>query len=282
LYEPSDGVLVIDAGTSAMRAVHVGRDGATSTVASAPWRIFKPDDASDFGRELEASEIAASLDSLLRAAEGRGRPAAIALTGQREGVAFLDERDSALFVSPNIDGRAASEGMAIDLACGERVYAVTGHLPALMQAPAKLAWLRANRPKVAIGPGNYTLDENVRLIMAGKPVAGRRTSDVEIRFWAADPKAEPPGPPYKIQVPDGFGTWAITCRPRTGILWVLTSGALRKIDYRNPAGVKETSITRGSSDDMPDEFREAVKRILTISNVPAEQITALLAGSAPD
>lgn len=33
---------------------------------------------------------------------------------------------------------------------------------------------------------------------------------------------------------------------------------------------------------MPDEFREAVKRILTISNVPAEKITALIAGSAPD
>ncbi|HEV3025466.1 MAG TPA: hypothetical protein VGX76_23505, partial [Pirellulales bacterium] len=136
----------------------------------------------------------------------------------------------------------------------------------------------ATRPKVAIGPGWYTLDDNVRLIIVGKPVAGRRTSDVEIRFWAADQKSEPPGPPYQIEVPDGFGTWAITCRPGTGILWVLTAGALRKIDYGDPAQMKETTIARGTGDEMPDEFREAVKRIMTIYNVPAEQIAALLEG----
>jgi beta-lactamase regulating signal transducer with metallopeptidase domain/WD40 repeat protein len=140
----------------------------------------------------------------------------------------------------------------------------------------------ANRPKVAIGPGRYSLDKNVRLIIVGKPVDGRRTSDVEIRFWGEKATGEPPGPPHKIEVPDGFGTWAFTCRPGTGVLWLLTKGAVRKIDYSNPGQVKETSITRGSRDDMPDEFREAVKRILTISNVPAEQITALMEGSAPD
>jgi hypothetical protein len=140
----------------------------------------------------------------------------------------------------------------------------------------------ANRPKVAIGPGRYTLDDHVRLIIVGKAVDGRRTSDAELRFWGEKATDDPPGPPYRIAVPDGFGTWAITCRPGTGILWVLTHGALRKIDYSNPAAVTETSIARGSGDDMPHEFRETVKRILSISNVPAAQIEVLINGSSPD
>jgi autoinducer 2 (AI-2) kinase len=149
LPDLADRVLVIDAGTSAMRAVNVRPDGAVSKVASVPWRVFKPADGSDFARELDATEIATSLADLMRTAAERGRPAGIALTGQRGGVVFLDEGDQALFVSPNIDGRAASEGMTIDSTHGQRIYAVTGHLPALMQAPTKLAWLRANRANVA-------------------------------------------------------------------------------------------------------------------------------------
>jgi Protein of unknown function (DUF1549) len=136
----------------------------------------------------------------------------------------------------------------------------------------------ANRPKVAVGPGSYTLDEHTRLIIVGRPVDGRRTSDVEIRFWAPEPNAQPPGKPYKIEVPDGFGTWAIACRPRTGILWVLSKGAVRRIDYSNPSEVKETTVNPAGGEGMPEEFRDAVKRILKIYNIPAADQEALLSG----
>lgn len=132
------------------------------------------------------------------------------------------------------------------------------------------------RPKVAIGPGSYTLDEHTRLIIVGRPIDGRRTSDVEIRFWAAAPNAEPPGKPYKIEVPGGFGTWAIACRPGTGTLWVLTKGAARRIDYSNPAQVKETAIKPGNSENIPDEFRDAVSRILSIYNISAADRDVLI------
>ena len=46
--------------------------------------------------------------------------------------------------------------------------------------------------------GNYWLDKHVRLIIVGKPVARRRTSDVEIHFWGEKATDELPGPPYKI------------------------------------------------------------------------------------
>lgn len=109
--------------------------------------MFVPDDASAFARELAPDEVAAALRRLMAYAEPiRDRIAGIAVTGQREGMVFLDADGAALFASPNVDGRAAAEGMAIDGAHGERVCAVTGHLPSLMLAPAKLAWLRAHRP----------------------------------------------------------------------------------------------------------------------------------------
>ena len=56
----------------------------------------------------------------------------------------------------------------------------------------------------------------------------------------------------------------------------MSNGAVRKIDYSNPAQVKETPIKPGSSEDMPGEFRDAVKRILTIYDIPAAEQEALL------
>jgi autoinducer 2 (AI-2) kinase len=112
--------------------------------------MVTPDDGSAFTRELDADDVRTALQRLLdAAAPGRNGIAGVAVTGQREGVAFIDEMGGALLLSPNIDGRAAMEGMTIDAAYGDRVYAVTGHLPALLQAPAKLAWLREHRAEAA-------------------------------------------------------------------------------------------------------------------------------------
>ncbi len=147
---PADTILVIDAGTSAMRALAVRADGQVTPIAAEPWPMFVPNDATPFGREFEVTAVRRALDALLAAASPlREAVAGIAFTGQREGIAFVDDRGDALFASPNIDARAAAEGIAIDGAHADEVYAVTGHLPSLMQAPAKLAWLRAHRPGVA-------------------------------------------------------------------------------------------------------------------------------------
>jgi autoinducer 2 (AI-2) kinase len=147
---PGNAVLVIDAGTSAMRAVLVAANGVTTTLAREPYRMFTPSDGSAFTRELDGDDLEASLGRLLAAATPHAEAiAGIALTGQREGLAFVDDGGRAALLSPNVDGRAAFEGMTIDREHGERVYATTGHLPSLMLAPAKLAWLRANRPAVA-------------------------------------------------------------------------------------------------------------------------------------
>lgn len=133
-----------------MRGVIVRANGEATLIAERPWRVFIPEDAEPFGREFEPAEVSSSLHEIIAAAVPyRSDIEAIAVTGQREGVAFLDGHGEALFASPNVDARASAEGMAIDAARADEVYATTGHLPSLMQAPAKLEWLRTNRTAVA-------------------------------------------------------------------------------------------------------------------------------------
>ncbi|MBI2723782.1 MAG: FGGY-family carbohydrate kinase [Chloroflexi bacterium] len=147
---PSDAILVLDAGTSSLRAVLVTRDGAAGSLAERAWTSFTPDDASPYGREYAPRGVEAALSSLLDEASSHAeRVRAIACTGQREGVVFADAALNAVMISPNIDARAAGYGIAADVERGDALYAATGHLPSLMHATAKWAWLRDHRPREA-------------------------------------------------------------------------------------------------------------------------------------
>ena len=70
---------------------------------------------------------------------------AVAVTSQRQSVAFLDSDGGTIYVGPNTDLRAVFEGAAIDDEMAEVVYETTGHLPSMLLAPAKLQWFRDNR-----------------------------------------------------------------------------------------------------------------------------------------
>lgn len=145
----ADAILVVDAGTSALRTVLVELDGSARTLASIPWPMFTPDDAAPYGREYDSATVGDALATALEAAAPvRNRIAAIAFTGQREGLAFSSKLD-AVCISPNVDARASAEGIAIDARMGDVVYAATGHQPSLMQAPAKWRWLQTHRPDSA-------------------------------------------------------------------------------------------------------------------------------------
>lgn len=145
-----EAIVVLDAGTSALRAVAVTATGDVSTIGVEPWPVFVPDDAAPFGREYDIDAVGAAIGRLIDAAAAAPiKVRGIAVTGQREGLAFIDRAGRALLLSPNIDARASAEGMVIDARQAEEVYAATGRLPSLLLAPAKLLWLRTHRPGVA-------------------------------------------------------------------------------------------------------------------------------------
>jgi autoinducer 2 (AI-2) kinase len=71
----------------------------------------------------------------------------VSATSQRQGVVFLDNDGRELYAGPNIDLRALTEGISLDSKFRKEIYAITGHLPSFLFAPAKLKWFEANRPE---------------------------------------------------------------------------------------------------------------------------------------
>jgi len=74
--------------------------------------------------------------------------AAVGVTAQRSGVVLLDADGREIFSGPNADGRAIMEGLAQEREHGPLIYRTAGRLPAMLYFPARLAWIRANRPEV--------------------------------------------------------------------------------------------------------------------------------------
>lgn len=117
----------------------------------------------------------------------------------------------------------------------------------------------AKKPRVATGPGRYTLGDSVRLVVVRKPEGDRRVNEANIRFFSSDPKSEPPGKPHEIKLPDGYLTWAIAWERGSTVLWVAEKGVLHGYDFTNPADVKETRIEPADITNVPEPLREALR-----------------------
>ena len=149
---PESHVLVIDAGTSAIRCVVFNRAGQAVGRSMAPWSYSGDVESQELAQEFDPSETWASVRGLvalaMRAAGAALNDiAAISVTSQRQGVAFLDAQGREVYMGPNLDLRAVFEGSEIDANIGPRVYRVTGHAPSFLLAIAKLKWLQGHRPE---------------------------------------------------------------------------------------------------------------------------------------
>lgn len=168
----------------------------------------------------------------------------------------------------------AIDALAKRLAARTDAVSFSGKLPT---APVKFRVLDAvanadKQPRVVFGPGEYPLPcttadrGNSTLKIVGKPVGDRRTNEAQILFEATEAIGKLPPDPYKLVVPDGWGTWAIVCRPSDGYFYLLHNGTVRKIDYSKPRNVTDIP-----ANDLPIEFRDEVKRQLDIHEISAAQ-----------
>ena len=145
-----EAVLVIDAGTSVIRC-HIfdasGRELAEERSTYPP--SIAPRDL-QLAREYDPDTVLLAVLDLMRSAiSGTGaRIRSVAVTSMRQAVAFLDAELRCLYLGPNVDLRAIFEGSAIDEDHRGQVYRTTGHLPSFFFAPAKLAWMKSNRPEL--------------------------------------------------------------------------------------------------------------------------------------
>ncbi len=170
------------------------------------------------------------------------------------------------------------------LAARTDVVSFSGKLPT---APAKFRVIAADpaadkTPRVVLGPGEYPLSGGtatsgaVTLKIVGRPVGDRRTNEAGLLFVDTEATGRVPLDPHRLNVPDGWGTWAIVCRPGEGFFYLLHEGTVRKIDYSAPRKVTDTPAT-----ELPAEFRDEVKRQLEAAGVSAEKQTEIFEKPAP-
>jgi len=133
----------------------------------------------------------------------------------------------------------------------------------------------AKKPRVATGPGWYTIGDNVRLSIAERPDGNRRLNEARILFFSPDQKAEPPGKPHEIKLPDGHLTWAIAWERGRTVLWVVQKGLVRKLDFTDPGDVKETRFEDGGIVNVPEHLRDAFRKAFDVPGAPVQQQESL-------
>ena len=154
-----EAVLVLDLGSSRLRCAVVPLEAAKGSEAQGEPRVaasaLYPVANARAGALAQAFNPRSLRERLLRVlaqgaqAAGPRNVCAVAVAAQRGAVCFLDADGAALSVGPNTDVRAVFQGSAIDEAHSAEIHRTTGRLPSLMFVPAKLAWLRENRPRTA-------------------------------------------------------------------------------------------------------------------------------------
>ena len=143
---PDSSILVIDAGTSAVRCHLFDQSGSIVSSSSSPWVFTVEPDAPELAKALDPRRVWRGIcDAVERCLQGRA-VAAVAVTSQRQALAFLDHRGQELYLGPNVDLRAVFEGSELDGEHGRRIYDATGHVPTFMMAAGKLRWFQLHRP----------------------------------------------------------------------------------------------------------------------------------------
>ena len=143
---PPSPILVIDAGTSAVRCHLFDRGGSIVSSTSSPWVFTRESDAPELAKSLDSPDVwHGTCGAVERCLQGRS-VAAVAVTSQRQALAFLDHDGHEIYLGPNVDLRAVFEGSELDDEHGPRIYDVTGHTPSFMMAAGKLRWFQLHRP----------------------------------------------------------------------------------------------------------------------------------------
>ena len=145
--------LVLDAGTSCAKCLVYDDEGRVVGSGRRAWDFVESGEAYSLAREWEPEALWQGICKLIKETVcgsdiARGDIGSVAVTSQRQAVAFLDGEGNTLYAGPNLDLRAFFEGAEIDEVHRDWVYRVTGHLPSFLFVPAKLKWFARHRPEV--------------------------------------------------------------------------------------------------------------------------------------
>jgi sugar (pentulose or hexulose) kinase len=194
-----DCLIALDAGTGSGRCLAFDARGRVLAVAQEPvrYRMFvHPEISMIRGFDLDADAfwgvLARSTRKVMAALPPGTKPCGVIGTSQREGCVFLGHDDELLYAGPNLDARAAMEGMEVEAEIGaERLHAITGHAPPYIFALSRLLWFRKNDPTARLGR-LLMLNDWITWRLSGEQVAEHSNAsesmlyDVSRRAWSDD------------------------------------------------------------------------------------------------
>jgi autoinducer 2 (AI-2) kinase len=190
--------LTLDAGTSGGRAAIFDVMGRQLAVAAAAWDYETPPDAAPWGRAFDAGRFWGILTGLTRQALVQANipaeaVAAVSVTSQRGGLVILDAAGAPLYAGPIQDLRGVFQAAALEETWGERLYAISGHRPALIFAPARLRWFAERQPELFRSfHALLTISDWLVFCLSGvrgtEPSAAADTQlfDIEQEAWSAE------------------------------------------------------------------------------------------------
>ncbi len=140
--------LGVDVGSSGTRVVALGPGGEIQARAKRT-RPREPMALSQLARDLDVEQIWSEVSSCIAEVAGQVREVrSLGVCAMRQTLVAIGSDDVALFASGNDDLRASFHGAGIDAAHGDALARETGHTPAMIFWPGKLAWIDAEAPEV--------------------------------------------------------------------------------------------------------------------------------------
>ncbi|MFN8544332.1 MAG: FGGY family carbohydrate kinase [Candidatus Binatia bacterium] len=194
-----DCLVTLDAGTGSGRCMVLDLHGRPVASAQEPLHyrlVVDPDMPMIRGFDLDAAAFWGTLARCARAALGRlpadARVRGVIATSQREGCVFSDRDGEVLYAGPNLDARAAMEGIeAQEVIAQERLHAITGHVPPYIFALPRLLWFRKHGDFARIATV-FMLNDWITFRLSGARVAEHSNAgetmlyDVSRREWSRE------------------------------------------------------------------------------------------------
>jgi autoinducer 2 (AI-2) kinase len=148
----TDYLMAIDAGTGGSRCLIFDTERRLVTKQYSEWNFNSREDIGFMAKDLNPEEFwnsiilsikKAIIDPKIDPSKIRG----ISTTSYREGFFLLDENAKELYAAPADDMRAISQGMNILGKHGDKLYHITGRIPPMLFASAKITWFKEKEPE---------------------------------------------------------------------------------------------------------------------------------------
>jgi autoinducer 2 (AI-2) kinase len=192
-----DYVVTLDAGTGSGRCVAFSLKGRPAAVAQErfQYRLFSdPNLPMLRGFDLDAGAfwraLARCCKRVLRKLPARARVRGVIATSQREGCVLVDRTGRVLYAGPNLDARAAAEGMELQERVPlDRLHAITGHAPPYIFPIARYLWFRKHHDAGRVHR-LLMLNDWITYLLSGAEVAEHSNAgesmlyDVSRRVWS--------------------------------------------------------------------------------------------------